>query len=164
MEATGRTHTKHCIECSDELVVEQNWWESFKGKKHYKCMDCYAVRRRENYLKRKARELGTNVLKQYNQVRQGYVYALTNPSWPEWIKVGMAIDADDRCRSYQTGSPFRDYQVEFSVFCEDRAKAEREVHKALEDVAKERRGEWFKIQPSLIQTTINNLYGNVSSE
>lgn len=127
-------------------------------------MDCYAIRRRENYLKKKARELGTNVLKQYNQIKQGYVYAITNPAWPHWVKVGMAVDSEDRCRSYQTSSPFRDFRVEFSVFCEDRAKAEREVHKALEEVATERRGEWFKIDTLIATGTINNLYGNVDSE
>ena len=30
------------------------------------------------------------------QLKEGYVYVITNPAWPEWVKIGMAIDAEDR--------------------------------------------------------------------
>ena len=30
------------------------------------------------------------------------IYIISNPSWQGWIKAGMAIDAKDRCKQYQT--------------------------------------------------------------
>jgi len=44
------------------------------------------------------------------QVKEGYVYVITNPAWPDWVKIGMAIDAEDRLNGYQTSSPMRDYE------------------------------------------------------
>ena len=55
-ETTGQKLTRHCIACGVELKEGVNWWKSFVGKKHYKCMDCYAVRREENRQKKLQRE------------------------------------------------------------------------------------------------------------
>ena len=80
-----------------------------------------------------------------DSIKEGYVYAITNPAWPEWVKIGMAIDADDRCNGYQTSSPFRDYTLEHTVVTNDRRVAEAQAHKQAAKIAKEQRGEWFKI-------------------
>lgn len=80
-----------------------------------------------------------------DSIKEGYVYAITNPAWPEWVKIGMAIDADDRCNGYQTSSPFRDYSLEHVMITNNRRKAEAQAHKAAAKIAKEQRGEWFKI-------------------
>ena len=45
----------------------------------------------------------------YNQQKSGYVYAIGNNAWEGWIKIGMAVDAEDRLKGYQTSSPHRDY-------------------------------------------------------
>ena len=57
----------------------------------------------------------------------GYVYLITNPAWPEWIKVGGAVDINDRLRSYQTSCPLRDYQIEYYFFSFDRRLDERKL-------------------------------------
>ena len=43
----------------------------------------------------------------------------------------MAIDAEDRCKQYQTSSPYRDYTLQYKKFFTNRSKAEQEVHKIL---------------------------------
>jgi tRNA(Ile2) C34 agmatinyltransferase TiaS len=53
---TGRKPTKRCISCGVKLKEGVNWWKSFVGKNHYKCMDCYAIRREENKRKKLQRE------------------------------------------------------------------------------------------------------------
>jgi hypothetical protein len=78
------------------------------------------------------------------QIKQGYVYAIRNAAWPEWIKIGKAIDAEDRLNGYQTSSPMRDYELIHAVYFDDRNKAERDAHKVAERKG-ERKGEWFKI-------------------
>jgi hypothetical protein len=76
---------------------------------------------------------------------QGDVYVITNSAWPEWVKVGKASIAEDRLNGYQTSSPFRDYKIVAKLATEDRHAKEREMHKIFEHFAKERKGEWFKI-------------------
>ena len=83
-------------------------------------------------------------LQKDEQVKEGYVYAMYNPAWPEWIKIGMAIDAQDRLNGYQTSSPMRDYALVYDVYFKDRLEAERKAHKVAERYG-ERQGEWFKI-------------------
>lgn len=78
-------------------------------------------------------------------VAEGEVYAVMNTAWPEWVKVGKAVDADDRCKGYQTSSPFRDYVVVARMTTDNRHSMEREMHRTFEHFSSERRGEWFKI-------------------
>ena len=92
-----------------------------------------------------------------DSIKEGYVYAITNPAWPEWVKIGMAIDADDRCNGYQTSSPFRDYKVEHVVVTNNRRAAEAEAHKAATKIAKEVRGEWFKLDIEQAKIILNNI-------
>jgi hypothetical protein len=80
-----------------------------------------------------------------SSTKEGYVYVISNPAWPDWVKVGMAIDADDRCSSYQTSSPLRDYVLHCAISSDDRRKDESKAHKRLDTVASDRRGEWFKM-------------------
>lgn len=69
----------------------------------------------------------------------------------------MAIDADDRCNVYQTSSPFRDYKVEHVVVTNNRRAAEAEAHKAATKIAKEVRGEWFKLDIEQAKIILNNI-------
>ena len=89
------------------------------------------------------------------------MYAITNPAWPEWVKIGMAIDADDRCNGYQTSSPFRDYSLEHMVSSNNRRKSEAQAHKAAAKIAKEQRGEWFKISIEQAKDVLNKLSVNL---
>jgi len=80
-----------------------------------------------------------------DSIKEGYVYAITNPAWPGWVKIGMAIDADDRCNGYQTSSPFRDYVLEHMIVTKNRRRTEAEAHKAASKLSTSRNGEWFKL-------------------
>tara|TARA_R110000744_G_C19000548_1_gene521755 strand:+ start:47 stop:565 length:519 start_codon:yes stop_codon:yes gene_type:complete len=88
-----------------------------------------------------------SVLALYDKHIHGAVYIITNPAWFGWVKVGMAVDAEDRLRSYQTSSPLRDYVLHYSYATEDRRKSEAEAHDILEQ-RYERRNEWFSCTPS----------------
>ena len=87
----------------------------------------------------------------------GEEYIITNDAWPDWVKVGKAVSADDRLNGYQTSSPFRDYSVIATLETEDRHVKEREMHRVFEHFASERRGEWFKID-RVQAINIFNLY------
>jgi len=86
-------------------------------------------------------------LRNYRHTKAGYVYVISNPAWKGWVKVGMAIDAEDRCNSYQTSSPFRDYSLLYSVYVTDRRVIEKKAHKRIAKIAEDRQNEWFLVDP-----------------
>ena len=95
-------------------------------------------------------------LAKYELSREGQVYIITNPNFPEWVKVGMAVDSEDRLNGYQTSSPFRDYALFTCWSVTDRRSAESEAHSLL-DKMYERRGEWFNCTPDQAQSAIADL-------
>lgn len=95
-------------------------------------------------------------LAKYELSREGQVYIITNPSFPEWVKVGMAVDSEDRLNGYQTSSPFRDYSLFTCWSVADRRIAESEAHKQLDKIF-ERKGEWFKCTPEEARDAIAGL-------
>ena len=98
-------------------------------------------------------------LNNYSSVEEGYVYAVSNPAWEGWFKVGMALDAYDRCAGYQTSSPFRDNKVEYCKYFINRREAEQTAHNQLIAKGVENSSEWFKTDLTTIKTIIKNIEG-----
>jgi len=98
-------------------------------------------------------------LAKYESSVEGQVYVIVNPSFPEWVKVGMAIDSEDRLNSYQTSSPFRNYVLNYSWNVSDRRAAESEAHTELQKMY-ERRSEWFKCTPEQAQEVVSGIVGS----
>lgn len=96
-------------------------------------------------------------LSRYSTSKEGQVYIITNPAWKGWIKVGMAVDANDRCNGYQTSSPMRDYKLQYSKDFKDRRSAESEAHKLCAKKSKDRNGEWFKLDIKTAISCIENI-------
>ncbi len=89
-----------------------------------------------------------------NKQEEGYVYVLTNPAWNSWVKVGMAVDPGDRCSTFQTSSPFRDYEIYFSKKFNNKKEAEATAHHMLKKVADEYNNEWFLIDKKIAKALI----------
>ena len=96
-------------------------------------------------------------LEKDNRTVEGQVYAVTNPSFPDWVKIGMAIDAEDRLNGYQTSSPMRDFVLEHSVASNDRRKSEKEAHTRALPLSLDSKGEWFKLSVEQAITILDNL-------
>jgi len=153
--------THNCIKCDAYLAIGKNWQESRKAKRHYICADCHAAQNKlkmyvnGKYVSKshplyKAGNYKTfddaafSSLTNYNTTTSGYVYAMGNAAWPEWIKIGKAVDAEDRLSSYQTGSPLRDYTLVHYAYSDDRNVAERQAHELAGKLG-DKLNEWFKI-------------------
>ena len=93
-------------------------------------------------------EAAFSSLENYKTSPEGQVYIITNPAWEGWVKVGLAVDAMDRIKNYQTSSPFRDYSLLYAYEVNDRRAGEAAAHARL---AKEcdNINEWFRL-PSAI--------------
>jgi len=92
-----------------------------------------------------------------SDVKEGYVYVISNKAWPGWVKIGMAVDVDERLNSFQTSSPHRDYILEHSVASNDRRKSEKEAHTRALPLSTDTKGEWFKLSVEQAITILDNL-------
>ena len=116
----------------------------------YKSKGFGAVYEAMGLIESKAIEIKKEVMALYDKHVSGYVYAITNPAWDGWVKIGMAVDAVDRCNSYNTSSPLRDYKLVHYVKADNRADAEKKAHLLAASVTahpwnKVDNGEWFKL-------------------
>ena len=177
---------KCCISCDVELVLDVNWQRSRQRNSEYKCETCYNKEQLvycKTFNKQRMFVNGKYISKRHplykpgkyktfedaafdgtyklDSIKEGYVYAITNPAWPGWVKIGMAIDADDRCNGYQTSSPFRDYSLEHTVVSNNRRVSEAQAHKAAAKIAEEQRGEWFKISIEQAKDILNKISVNL---
>ena len=95
----------------------------------------------------------------------GHVYAITNPAWDDWVKIGRARNAKKRWNDYMTYSPKRDYELEYHVSCDDRITAEKEAHQLAARLAKGRmRGEWFRVSVAQAKEVLDKLGRPVEDE
>ena len=125
-------------------------------------LDVKDIKRKEE-LKETALEISRNALRQYNKQKDGYVYVISNPAWKGWYKVGMAVYSQDRCGSYQTSSPHRDYRLEYSKYFLNRKVAEEIAHDVISEISLDRNGEWFKVSVNKIRKIIKGIDYEISA-
>ena len=130
-----------CIECSKHNNTKSNPNRMYVNGKHVSVK--HPLHKAGNYKTFEGAAFAA--LEGYTSTTEGYVYIINNPCWDGWIKVGMAIDAEDRCKQYQTSSPFRDFKLCYSKHFEDRKAAEQSAHDKLNNISIKREGEWFKV-------------------
>jgi len=88
--------------------------------------------------------------------KAGYIYVVTNPDFPGFVKIGIARNIKDRLRTYQTSAPRRNYKVEHKVFHPDCRKGEKLAHEKLKMFALSRRREWFEVNLQIAINTLND--------
>lgn len=88
----------------------------------------------------------------------GWVYAITNPAWPGFFKIGKAARLRRRLGSYQTGAPYKDYQIWDAIRVPDRHLAERSAHEYLTEYRID--NEWFRCTP----TTVTSAFAHVQRQ
>ena len=168
--------------CDVDLEAGTNWYTVMMKKKHYRCIPCdKLVKSKSNpinnprqmyvngkYIKHSHPLHKAGRYKTFNDaafegtyklsaVKEGYVYVISNKAWPGWVKIGMAVDVDERLNSFQTSSPHRDFILEHSVASSDRRKSEKEAHTRALPLAVDSKGEWFKLSVEQAITILDNL-------
>ena len=101
-------------------------------------------------------EAAFSALQNYTLSKKGEVYIITNPAFEGWVKVGMAVDAMDRLKGYQTSSPFRDYELQFFCKVNDRRASESQAHQLLASKFYQQ-GEWFQCSVEEARQVINQV-------
>jgi hypothetical protein len=83
---------------------------------------------------------GLNLSKCLVSKTSGFIYCIGNPSYPNYVKVGITYDVNKRLAAYQTYDPYRSFYIITYRFVEDKAKLEKHILKKYKvDVDK---GEW----------------------
>jgi len=180
-EEAGQKHTEqNCVRCGVVLQPYINWNNNeVKIGKRW-CSDC---KKKDNDsrmwvdgkyisyhhpLHKPGRYKGFtdaafSSLQNYEDSKQGQVYVIRNPAFPSWCKVGMAVDAEDRLKQYQTSSPYRDYVLVAAWDVEDRREAEKQAHALLEKHY-ERKGEWFVAFSDMAAERLEGLFNKESND
>ena len=99
-------------------------------------------------------------------VDYGFVYMISNPAFPNHVKIGMTMDVFSRLKQYQTYDPFRQFKLEHYRFVLDRREMERGILDHPEVMTEN--GEWVHRSQSrkifLKMTKWNKNYFDYSSE
>ena len=78
--------------------------------------------------------------------KEGIVYLIWNPIWPDHLKIGMTMDLNKRLLAYQTCDPFKQYKVKHYEFVLDRRKVENALLNKFN--VNIENGEWIKFDDS----------------
>lgn len=81
------------------------------------------------------------------QCKEGVVYLISNPAWPDHLKIGMTIDLEKRLKSYQMYDPLKRYAVQNYEFVLDRKRVEESMLKTFNFHIES--GEWIKYSDSV---------------
>jgi len=184
-DSHGRIRTKACCTCKIEKPLDEFHADLARCKDCRKLSDAIAHRRYDAVMRlahriegsqRKYRslpvserdmvrqkaaelhELGADMVlatKAQATEKRGFVYVITNPAWPGYVKIGRAFDPEARLSGYQTSCPKRDYALYAAIYFEDCHFAETEIHARLYGYRQE--GEWFYLTPFLARHAINKL-------
>lgn len=176
-ETLGQTRTEVCRECRDGLVPGLNWPISRQKTRNRICTPCFSAKTRkweaENperhragnnarnrrlnkttarrvYCRERAREKYRDLPKRGPRVGEGadgHIYVVSNPAFPGKSKIGLAKSPARRLNNYQTGSPFRDYRMDWiSPRVKDRGLMEAVAHTHLSGF-RILGTEWFSLHP-----------------
>jgi hypothetical protein len=178
LEVVGQKHIKeNCNTCGVELT-DTNWNLSWKKINRTQCKNCCNPNRKihnPNRMYVNGKYISKNhplhkpgryksfgdaafeSLDNYKTSKQGQVYILYSPAYPSWVKIGMAVDAEDRLKQFQTGSPYRDYILIKAYDTDDRRKAESEIHELLRKTHASK-NEWFVISAPVAKEILDGYF------
>lgn len=90
-------------------------------------------------------------------IKEGFVYAITNPAFPNVVSIGCALDYERRVNSYQRYDPNQCFEIRHTKYFEDREAMESKVHTMLDDKMVLPKSEWFRVTLEDAKNVIDNL-------
>ena len=144
-----------CRYCGTTLVLDDNWNDYSKRNGHKLCASC---KNKENSGRMFVN--GKYVSVHHPLYKAGHYKSFNDAAFSSLKNYD---DAEDRCKGYQTSSPFRDYILKYHKKFNDRNKAEKIAHRKTRKLAIENNAEWFKLSLDNIINIIDGIKNEVSA-
>ena len=176
-QAVGQIHTKYCSKCLTTKSVDQFYRHKKLVYETY-CKPCQILNSKKHELTKMFVEgkyipkkhplhkpgryksfghAAFESLENYSTAKEGQVYILYSPAYPSWCKIGMAVDAEDRLKQFQTSSPYRDYILVAAYDVPDRRKAETAAHNLLRETHASK-NEWFVVGAKVAKEILDGYF------
>lgn len=165
LKGRGTEHRSWCKDCIKKVCIEDNkkiaavsslaFSIAGGSGRFYRLPkeDRLKLREHAKFLHANSVSIGQATQFVEERSRAGFVYIVSNPAWPGYVKIGHAFDPADRLASFNCGDPHRAYRVEHTRYFDDRMKAEAWMHA---DLAPRRAyGEWFVISAAEALVRLN---------
>lgn len=94
-------------------------------------------------------------------MKPGFLYIISNPAHPNFLKIGVTEDIKARLHTYQTGDPKRAYKVEYYIEHPDAYFAERRIKETIKPFALSIKHEWYEISLSMLISRLNEQIENL---
>ncbi len=94
----------------------------------------------------------------------GFLYVITHPKYPGWVKIGQTINPASRLRSYQTGDPERAYRLYVAAPTLGRRHAEWATHQTLRRLGYAKRHEWFNATADVAERAVRRAIAEADAE
>lgn len=87
--------------------------------------------------------------------KEGFIYIISNSEFPNYYKIGVTSDIENRLRTYQTSSPHRNYKLEYYIHHPDCYLAEQKIRENMRFFAQEIKNEWYKVDLSIAKCRLD---------
>jgi len=87
--------------------------------------------------------------------KEGFIYIISNSNYPDYYKIGVTTDISGRLRTYQTGSPHRNFKMEYYIFHPNCYEAEQQIRENMRYFALEIKNEWFRVDLNIAKTRLD---------
>lgn len=94
-------------------------------------------------------------------MKEGFVYIISNPAHPGFLKVGVTQDIKARLHVYQVSDPKRKYKVEYYIFHPDCYKAEKEIKESMRYFALSIKNEWYEVDLGVAKVRLDETLENI---
>lgn len=87
--------------------------------------------------------------------KEGFIYIISNSEFPNYYKIGVTSDINNRLRTYQTSSPHRNYKLEYYIYHPNCYLAEQKIRENMKYFAKEIKNEWYMVDLNIAKSRLD---------
>lgn len=96
-------------------------------------------------------------------MKAGYIYIISNPAHPGWLKVGITENIAARLHTYQVSDPQRAYKVEYYIAHPDCLVAEKQINEMMKHFALAQRNEWYEVDLGIAKARLDETLEDIIS-
>ena len=113
----------------------------------------------ETALKNKLKLYNQQINKMNTHPQQGFIYMISSPTFPNWIKIGVAKNLTTRLASFNSSNPLQDFKIDCFIEATYKFKTEGLLLMDIDNqTGLKCQGEWIKVQDKALAKKIFTSY------